>query len=64
MWKHCLLLLAVFGWAAFSGCGGTSQPEPLTPEQERELQKRIEQVQEEERAHIAPENPGAGTDGR
>ncbi len=64
MWRFHVPLLVVFGWTAFAGCQGQSQPEPLTPEQEREMQRRIEQTQEEERAHFAREDPNTGTGGR
>jgi len=64
MWRFYLLLPAVLGWATFAGCQCRSQPEPLTPEQESELQKRMEQVQQDERAHFADEGPGAGTSHR
>ena len=61
MWRFCLLLVAVLGWATFAGCQCQSQPEPLTPDQERELQERMQQVQQEERSQLAPEGPGGGT---
>ena len=60
MWRFCLLLAAVFGWTAFAGCGGQSQPEPLSAEQESELRKQMEQTQDEERSHLAKEHPGNG----
>ena len=58
MWRFSLLLLAVFGWATFAGCGGPSPPKPLTPEQERELQSQMQQVQEQERSALTEEDSG------
>jgi len=55
MRRFCLLLLAVLGWTAVAGCQSQSGTEPLTPEQQRELQKQMQQVQDEERARAAQE---------
>ncbi len=64
MWRYGLLLATVFGLATFSGCGGDSKPEPLTAEQERELERQMEEVQQQEAAALSQEPAGEGTDGR
>ena len=48
------LLLVMICSAVLTGCGGASKPEPLTPEQEQELQKQMEQVEQQERSKLSP----------
>ena len=64
MWKYGLLLMAVFGWATLSGCGGDSKPEKLSAEQERELEQQMQEVQEAEAAGLSQQAADNGTDGR
>lgn len=49
--------------AVLAGCGGPSKPEPLAPEQERQLQEQMRQVQEQERARAAQPDPAPGPGG-
>ena len=51
MWRFSLLLLVVIGCAVFAGCGKT-ETKPATPsvEQKREMQKTMQDVENEERA--------------
>lgn len=59
MWRFCLLLVAVFGLASWTGCQCDSKPQPMTADQERELKKNMEQVQQQEQAHFTPQKaPG------
>jgi len=62
MCRFCLLLLAVLGWTTLAGCWGPGPPDPLTSEEERELQQQVQQVQEEEGAQFGQQDPGAGPD--
>ena len=56
------LLLAVLGWTTLAGCGGSSPTDPLTSEEDRDLQQQMQQVQEEEGAQLGQQDPGAGPD--
>ena len=47
-----LLLLVVLGCAVPIGCGSTAAPPPLTPEQEQELEKQLEQASHAEGAYF------------
>lgn len=61
MWRRGVLLVAVLGWASLAGCQGASEPAPLTPDQEREMEQQVQQVHDAERAHFSQESaPGEG----
>lgn len=64
MCRYALLLLTVFTWTILPGCQAESKPAPLTSEQERELRKQMQQVQDMERSNLSPSGPDAGSDSR
>ncbi len=63
MWKYSLLVLAIFGLANFCGCGGVSTPPPLTAEEERELERQVQEVEAAEAAQFAQEAAERERDG-
>ena len=62
MWRYALLLLTVVGWVTLVGCQGESKTEPLTSEQDRQLRKELQEVQDMERANLSPGTAGAPAD--
>lgn len=57
MWKRYLLLLAACCCSTLAGCGGTPRTDPITADEDRELQEQLERVQETERSQFAPGAP-------
>ncbi len=56
MLRACgLLLFVVLGCTVMIGCGGDSKPEPLTPEQEQQLEKQLLEAQKAEAATGSPD---------
>ncbi len=57
MRRFVLLLATLIAAASFGGCRPSLEPKPLTPDEEREYLKRLEEV----RASEMVEPPATGT---
>ncbi len=49
-----LLLFVVLGCTVTIGCGGDGKPEPLTPDQEQQLEQQLHEAQQSEAASGMP----------
>lgn len=54
MRRFVSLLAAVIAAASLGGCGQRLEPKPLTPEEEREYLKRLEEVRASEMVESPP----------
>ncbi len=50
-----LMLFVVLGCITMIGCGGDGKPEPLTPEQEQQLEEQLLEAQKSEAATGSPD---------
>ncbi len=50
-----LVLFVVLGCTITIGCGGDGKPEPLTPEQEKQLEEQLLEAQKSEAATGSPD---------
>ncbi len=51
------LLVAVVAATCFAGCGRQSDPRPLDERQRRELEERLQEIDDEERLHFEETQP-------
>ena len=54
MRRFVLLLASLMAAASFAGCGPRLEPKPLSPEEEREYLKRLEEVRKSEMVEPPP----------
>jgi hypothetical protein len=47
-WRSALLIAGLLGGLSLCGCSRTLTPQPLTADEQRELERQMEQVEEEE----------------
>ena len=57
MRRFGMLLATMVAATSLAGCGGQSEPQPLDPEQRRQIEQRLQEIDEEERVHFEQTQP-------
>ena len=52
MIRIVLILTSVLAFTCLPGCSCSSEPKPLTAEQEQQFQEELRKVEEQERMHL------------